>query len=87
MEIIKQNELIVLKEDDIIEKYDLNEEINFKGLIIFLLKKNLSSKVHLEDKIKEKTDIEENLIKLIYSIINDYNDKVVELDKFKTENN
>ena len=87
MEIIKENELIILKEDDIIEKYDLNEEINFKGLINFLLKKNLSSKVHLDDKITKKTDIEENLIKLIYSIINDYNDKVVELDKFKTENN
>lgn len=87
MEIIKENELIILKEEEIIEKYDLNEEINFKGLINFLLKKNLSSKVHIEDKITKKTDIEENLIKLIYSIINDYNDKVADLDKFKTENN
>lgn len=87
MELIKNEEIIYLNDENtIIEKYDLNEEINFKDLVDYLLKKNLSSKVMLEDKVEEKTDSEENLIKLINSIINDYNDKVDELEKFKKEN-
>jgi hypothetical protein len=87
MELIKNEEIIYLNDENtLIEKYDLNEEINFKGLVDYLLKKNLSSKVMLEDKVEEKTDSEENLIKLINSIINDYNDKVGELEKFKKEN-
>ena len=87
MELIKNEEIIYLNDENtLIEKYDLNEEINFKCLVDYLLKKNLSSKVMLEDKEKKKTDSEENLIKLINSIINDYNDKVDELEKFKKEN-
>ena len=87
MELIKNEEIIYLNDENtLIEKYDLNEEINFKCLVDYLLKKNLSSEVMLEDKVEEKTDSEENLIKLINSIINDYNDKVDELEKFKKEN-
>ena len=87
MEIIKEKQQIILKDDDkIIEKYDLNEEINFKGLMTFLLEKNLSSRVDTQDKTTDKTDAEENLIKLIQSVINDYNEKVEEFNKFKTEN-
>ena len=87
MELIKNEKIIYLNDENtLIEKYDLNEEINFKCLVDYLLKKNLSSEVMLEDKVEEKTDSEENLIKLINSIINDYNDKVDELEKFKKEN-
>lgn len=86
MEIFRDKDAIVLKEQDIIEKYSLNSEINFKGLINYLLKFNLSKKFKLDNKINDMTDTEKNLVKLIESIINDYNEKVDELIKFKNDN-
>ncbi len=86
MEIFRDKDTIVLKEQDIIEKYSLNSEINFKGLINYLLKFNLSKKFKLDNKIDDMTDTEKNLVKLIENIINDYNEKVDELIKFKNDN-
>ncbi len=86
MEIIREENIIVLKNDKDIEKYNLNEEINFKGLVEYLLNLNLSEKVQIEDKLTEKTETEENLINLIEQIVKDYNDKVEELERFKAEN-
>lgn len=84
MEINRENIYIIIREDDnIIEKYSLTEEINFKGLVDYLLKKNLSNKVHIESKVKDLTESEENLISLINKIIVSYNDKVEELVEFK----
>lgn len=40
MELIKNEEIIYLNDENtLIEKYDLNEEINFKCLVDYLLKK------------------------------------------------
>lgn len=83
MEIIKEEEKIIIKDTKEIESYDFNSEINFKKLISYLLKKNLSVKINLENKIEEPSEAEENLIELINKIINDYNSKVDELEKFK----
>lgn len=86
MEIFRDKDTIVLKEQDIIERYSLNSEINFKELINYLLKFNLSQKFKLDNKIDDINDAEKNLVKLIESIINDYNEKVDELIKFKNDN-
>ena len=41
MEIVKNNNVLKLKEDDItIEEYDFSNEINFSKLMEYLLKKN-----------------------------------------------
>lgn len=86
MQIIKNNDVIILKEDEtIIEEYKFNEEINFSKLMSSLLKLNLSKLILLEDRTTNTTPEEENLKKLIANIINDYNSKVAEFQKFKEE--
>lgn len=86
MEIIRNNEFICIMDNvEVIEKYSFNEEINFKKLIEYLLSLNLSKVINYEDKVEEKTDEEENLIKLIVKILDDYNNKVEEFNKFKEE--
>lgn len=85
--IIDRNEKdIILKENDsIIEKYNFEKEINFQELINFLLNKNLSEKIIITDNIDKKDEKEENLIKLITGIIEDYNNKVDDYNQFVKE--
>lgn len=86
MEINKVDDKIVIKEKTIIESYDFNSEINFKGLMEFLLSKNLSEKVSVDNKVVEPSEAESNLIVLINKIIKEYNDRVDDLEDFKKEN-
>lgn len=85
--IIDRNEKdIVLKANDsIIEKYNFEKEINFQKLVNFLLNKNLSEKIIITDNIDKKDEKEENLIKLITGIIEDYNNKVEDYNQFVKE--
>lgn len=85
--IIDRNEKdIVLKANDsIIEKYNFEKEINFQELVNFLLNKNLSEKIIITDNIDKKDEKEENLIKLITGIIEDYNNKVDDYNQFVKE--
>lgn len=80
-----ENEIVLKDQEKIIEKYNFEKEINFEKLTKTLLKKNLSETINLEDNIKEKEEKEENLIKLIRSIIDDYNQKVEEYNEFIAE--
>ena len=83
MEIIRDNGKIVLKHNsEIVEEYNFKENIDLKGLVELLLKDNLANKFELEDKIKEKTTEEENLISLLNGLIEDYNKKVQEYKDF-----
>ena len=84
MEVIKENEYICLKENNvIIETYSFTEEINFRKLVEYLLSLNLSKKVTLFNNLKDLTNDEENLINLICRIVDAYNENVENLDKFK----
>ncbi len=86
MEIIKKNEAIQLVENQkIIEEYKFDNEINFSKLMEYLLSLNLSKKITLDDKVSNKKLEEENLLKIITNIINDYNNKTEELETFKKE--
>ena len=86
MEIIKKGESIQLTENkQVIEEYKFDNEINFSKLMEYLLSLNLSKKIKIEDKVSDKKTEEENLIKIITDIINDYNNKTEELKKFKEE--
>ena len=51
----------------------------------YLLSLNLSKKITLDDKVSNKKLEEENLLKIITNIINDYNNKTEELETFKKE--
>lgn len=86
MEICREKELIILKENEVIEEYSLSSEVNFKKLINYLLNLNLSKKITIKNKIGDMNDAEENLVKLVNKIIDDYNEKVDELERFKKEN-
>lgn len=86
MKLIREKEDIVLKNDNTeIERYNLSQEITFKGYINFLIGLNLSEKIEIEDEVNDKNEAECNLIKLINNIKDDYNVKVDELSKFKKE--
>ena len=52
MDINRINGNITIKEQSLIESYDFNSEINFKKLMEFLLSKNLSEKVSVNDNVK-----------------------------------
>lgn len=86
MEVCRKDDSIIIKEKEIIEEYNLNSEINFQKLIKYLLNFNLSENVVFENKIDDLNDSEENLIKIIKKIIDDYNEKVDEFNKFKEDN-
>lgn len=79
------NEIVLLDNGTIIEKYNFEKEINFEGLTKNLLKRNLFDKIDIIDNTQEKEQKEENLIKLIEEIINNYNIKVEEYEKFVKE--
>lgn len=86
MEIIKKNDAIQLVENQkVIEEYKFDNEINFSKLMEYLLSLNLSKKITLDDKVSDKKLEEENLLKIITNIINDYNNKTEELEIFKKE--
>lgn len=86
MKLIREKEDIVLKNDNTeIERYNLSQEITFKGYISFLIGLNLSEKIEIKDEINDKNEAECNLIKLINEIKDDYNVKVDELSTFKKE--
>lgn len=86
MEIIKNGGVIQLIENNtVIEDYRFDNEINFSKLMEYLLSMNLSKKIIIDDKIEDKTIEDENLIKIINNIIEDYNKKVDELEVFKRE--
>ena len=86
MEIIKKNGAIQLIENQkVIEEYKFDNEINFSKLMEYLLSLNLSKKITLDDKVSDKKVEEENLLKIIINIINDYNNKTEELENFKKQ--
>ena len=86
MEITKKDDIIQLIENQqIIEEYKFDNEINFSKLMEYLLSLNLSKEIKIEDKVLNKKKEEENLIKIIINIVNDYNRKTEELKKFKEE--
>lgn len=83
MEIVKNNNVLKLKEDDItIEEYDFSNEINFSKLMEYLLKKNLKEKIQFEPNLEDFEEVDINLICIIKDVISDYNDKVDEFNKF-----
>lgn len=88
MEICRRADEICLIENGVtepIETYNFSKEINFEGLMKFLLGKNLKEKVDLVNTIDDPSSEETNLIKVIGSLIKSYNTKVDELEKFKIE--
>ena len=86
MEITRKDDIIQLIENhQIIEEYKFDNEINFSKLMEYLLSLNLSKEIKVEDKVLDKKIEEENLIKIIINIVNDYNRKTEELKKFKEE--
>ena len=86
MEITRKDDIIQLIENhQIIEEYKFDSEINFSKLMEYLLSLNLSKEIKVEDKVLDKKIEEENLIKIIINIVNDYNRKTEELKKFKEE--
>lgn len=83
MEIVKNNNVLILKEDDItIEEYDFSNEINFSKLMEYLLKKNLKEKIQFDPNLEDFEEVDINLIGIIKDVISDYNDKVDEFNKF-----
>lgn len=86
MEIVRENGKIVLKHNlQIVEEYNFKENIDLKKFIEFLLKDNLTNEFTFEDKLEEKTTEEENLVSVIKGLIDDYNSKVQEFQKFVLE--
>ena len=86
MKIIKEKENLVLKkENEVIEIYNFGQEINFKGFINYLLKLNLSKKIDLKNEVEDATEAQQNLIRLLENIKDDYNKKVEEFDLFMKE--
>ena len=81
----KENSIFLMDNNNEIEEYNFDTEINFSKYIEFLLSKNLSEQVEIENSIENPTEAEENLIKIINSIKNDYNSKVEELKKYIEE--
>ena len=87
MEIVKNNNILVLKEDDItIEEYDFSNEINFSKLMGYLLGKNLKEKIQFDPNLEDFEEVDINLIAIIQDVILDYNNKVDEFNKFVLDN-
>ena len=83
MKIIKEKDNIILKkENDVIEIYNFEQEINFEGFINYLLNLNLSEKIDIKNEVEDPTETQQNLIKLLENIKDDYNKKVEEFDLF-----
>lgn len=85
MEISRIEDNIVIKngiDDNIIESYSFDKEINFSGLTEYLLKQNLSKEIELKNNIADIQEKEQNLVNIINQIIEGYNSKVREYKKF-----
>ena len=85
MEISRIEDNIVIKnciDDNIIESYSFDKEINFSGLTEYLLKQNLSREIELKNNIADIQEKEQNLFNIINQIIESYNSKVREYKKF-----
>jgi len=66
-----------------IESYKFDEEINFSKFFEYLLSLNMSNKIELINESEGLNESEENLVKIINSVVDDYNKKVEELSEFK----
>ena len=89
MEISRIEDNIVIKnciDDNIIESYSFDKEINFSGLTEYLLKQNLSKEIELKNNIADIQEKEQNLVNIINRIIESYNSKVKEYKKFLADN-
>ena len=83
MKMIRKDNTIELSHDvNLIETYKLDEAIDFKLLVEFLLKDEFSTSYTLEDFIDSPTNAEKDLISLVKDIIDKYNLKKSEFDKF-----
>lgn len=83
MQIIKKQDNINLYSDDnLVETYNFSKDIDFKGLVKFLLNENLNSKYTIDKEFYDKTSEEEELVILIKYILNDYNAKIDEHNDF-----
>jgi hypothetical protein len=86
MKIIRKDNNIELNHDgNTIETYKLDEAIDFKLLVEFLLKDELSTSYTLEDFVDNPTNAEKDLISLVKDIIDKYNLKKSDFDKFISE--
>lgn len=66
-----------------IEGYSLTEAIDFRKLMAFLIKNELSEKIDLLVEFENPDNQENTLISLIRSIVDKYNGGVDELKDFK----
>lgn len=83
MEVKRQDANIVIYDNDKkIEVYEFNKEIDFSGLVNYLIECDFISKIELTDTVDNKSEQETNLIMFIKRIIEDYNSKV---DRFMAE--
>ena len=79
------NELILKEKDIIIEEYKFDEEINFGGLMKYLLSKNLKEKIEFNPDLTMFNETDTNLINIIIYVISEYNKNVEEFNKFILE--
>lgn len=83
MKIVKNANLIELSYKDIlVEVYKMDEAIDFKLLVEFLLKDEFTTNFVLEDLVDSPANAEIDLISLIKDIVEKYNLKKIEFDKF-----
>lgn len=83
MKLIRNNGIIELNySDNKIESYKMDEAIDLKNLVDFLLKDELNTIFEIENLIDNPTDSENDLIELIMEVIKNYNAKKNEMDKF-----
>jgi len=83
MKLIRNNGIIELNySDNKIESYKMDEAIDLKNLVDFLLKDELNTIFEIENLIDNPTDSENDLIELIMEVVKNYNAKKNEMDKF-----
>ena len=86
MEIIKSDVKYQLVEDDtIIEEYDFESEINFSKLVEYLLKQNLETKITHNIQLDGLEESEKVLYSFVKELIDEYNSKVEEFERFKND--
>lgn len=87
LKMIKNDNVIYLcRNETEIESYSLAEAIDFKKLMAFLIKNELSEKIELLVELENPNDQENALISLIRSIVDKYNSGVDELKAFEENN-